>query len=117
MVPYLVYRLIRKSLVSKRAAVKSTNLRTLPLAGKTFKPGDFAIAAIPVLMSVVFVAFCSAAGTWPLAGFGQPSTYVEDPTKSDIMWTYALMKAGTEGDATPFFWKTVRRLNAPFEAN
>ena len=97
--------------------MKSTNLRTLPLAGKTFKPGDFAIAAIPVLMSVVFVAFCSAAGTWPLAGFGQPSTYVEDPTKSDIMWTYASLKASTEGDATPFFWKTVRRLNAPFEAN
>ncbi len=33
------------------------------------------------------------------------------------MWTYGLLKAGTEGQATPFFWKTVRRLNAPFEAN
>ncbi len=33
------------------------------------------------------------------------------------MWTYGLLKAATEGEATPFFWKSVRRLNAPFEAN
>ena len=68
-------------------------------------------------MTLIFMAWCAATGVSTPADLGRPHTYVEDPTKSDVMWTYGLLKAGTEGQATPFFWKTVRRLNAPFEAN
>ncbi|NCA10988.1 hypothetical protein EBR56_04135 [bacterium] len=56
-------------------------------------------------------------GIWSAADIIQPPAYLEDQSKSDIMWVYAGQKASLEGEATPFVWKTVRRLNAPFEAN
>lgn len=33
------------------------------------------------------------------------------------MWAYTNLKANTVGEAAPFVWKTVSRLNAPFTAN
>jgi hypothetical protein len=76
--------------------------RWLPLAG---------------LLGLVLIAWCGSTATWSPADFGRPATYLEDPSKSDIVAVYTGLKASTEGDATPFFWKTIRRLNAPFEGN
>ena len=69
------------------------------------------------LLGLVLLGWCAATAIWSPADFGRPAAYLEDPSKSDIVAVYTGLKAGTEGQATPFFWKTVRRLNAPFEAN
>jgi len=77
----------------------------------------FAFAAMPAMLFLVSLAWCCSTGTSTLAGLSRPHAYVEDPAKSDIIWTYASLKAGTQGEATPLLWKTVGRLNAPFAAN
>jgi hypothetical protein len=69
------------------------------------------------LLVGVLLAWCSATSTWSAPDFGRPAAYVEDPSKSDIVAVYTGLKAVTEGEASPFFWKTVSRLNAPFTAN
>lgn len=47
----------------------------------------------------------------------RPAVYVEDSNKSDAIWSYAMLRANADGEAAPFFWKSVSRLNAPFVAN
>ena len=81
---------------------RGLNVTWLPLAG---------------LLVGVLLAWCSATSTWSAPDFGRPAAYVEDPSKSDIIAVYAGLKAGAAGEATPYFWKRVLRLNAPFEAN
>jgi hypothetical protein len=72
---------------------------------------------LAALLGLVLLGWCAATGTRSPADLGRPPAYLEDPSKSDIIAVFAGLKAGTEGEATPFLWKTVRRLNAPFEAN
>jgi hypothetical protein len=69
------------------------------------------------LLGLVFFAWCAATTVWSMADFLRPAAYVEDPSKSDIVAVYAGIKAGNEGQAVPFAWKNVSRLNAPFTAN
>jgi hypothetical protein len=76
--------------------------RWLPLAG---------------LLGLVLIGWCASTATWSPADLVRPPAYLEDPSKSDIVAVYAGLKAGTEGQALPFTWKTVSRLNAPFTAN
>ena len=77
----------------------------------------FNIVAIASLLACVVIGWCSSTATWSAADFVRPATYLEDPSKSDAVWSLALVKANGDGDAAPFFWKTVPRLNAPFTAN
>ena len=69
------------------------------------------------LLVLVLLGWCWSTNIWSPADLFRPPAYLEDPGKSDIMWAYASLKAGAEGDATPFFWKSASRLNAPFTAN
>jgi len=69
------------------------------------------------LLGLVLLAWCTATATWSPAEFMRAPAYIEDPGKSDIIAVYAGLEAGATGEATPFFWKRARRLNAPFEAN
>lgn len=69
------------------------------------------------LLLAVLVTWCFANAAWSIADWGRPPAYLEDPSKSDIVAVYAGMKAGAAGEASPFFWKSVSRLNAPFTAN
>ena len=78
---------------------------------------SFSNAVFSALLVATLLAWCSSTAIWSPADFGRPAAYLEDPSKSDIVAVYTGLKAGTEGQATPFLWKTVRRLNAPFEAN
>jgi len=84
------------------SAARSIVARWLPLAA---------------LLGTVLLAWCSATAIWSPAGFARPAAYLEDPGKSDIVAVYAGLRAGAAGEATPYFWKRVSRLNAPFEAN
>ena len=81
----------------------------------------FAISArllpLAALLGLVVLAWCASTAIWSTADFGRPAAYLEDPGKSDIVAVYAGLKAGASGEATPYFWKTVSRLNAPFTAN
>ena len=74
---------------------------------------------LPVMMLLVcvLIGWCSATGIWSPSTFGRPAAYLDDPSKSDIVLGYASLRASTEGEAAPFSWKTVSRLNAPFTAN
>jgi hypothetical protein len=72
---------------------------------------------LAALLALVVLAWCFANDTWSMADFTRPAAYVEDPTKNDIIAVYTSIKAGTEGEAAPFIWKSVSRLNAPFTAN
>ena len=72
---------------------------------------------VSALLVLVALAWCAATGIWSPAGFGKPVAYLEDPSKSDIVAVYAWLKASSAGEAVPFAWKTVSRLNAPFTAN
>jgi len=65
----------------------------------------------------VFLAWCGSMAIWSPAGFGRPAVYLDDPSRSDIVAVYTGLKANTAGEAAPFSWKTVSRLNAPFTAN
>ena len=82
-----------------------------------FKKGSSGWLTISSLLVVVAFAWCIATANGSLSDFRRPASYLEDPSKSDIMWVYASLKANTEGEASPMLWKTVSRLNAPFEAN
>jgi phosphoglycerol transferase len=84
---------------------------------KTTMPRLAGWRACAGLLALVLLGWCWATDIWSPAELFRPPAYLEDPAKSDIMWAYAALEAGAEGDATPFLWKTVRRLNAPFEAN
>ena len=72
---------------------------------------------LAVLLVTVVLAWCAANGIGSPADFGRAPAYVEDPSRGDIVAVYAGLQAAREGDAPPFFWKRVRRLNAPFEAD
>jgi len=81
-------------------------------------PSVLARARLPAgLLGLVLVGWCAATETWTLAEFARPPAYLENPAKSDIIAVYAGLRAGAAGEATPFFWKRVSRLNAPFEAS
>ena len=69
------------------------------------------------LLGLVFLAWCGSMAISSPAGFARPVAYLEDPNKSDIILGYATLRANSAGDAAPFSWKTVSRLNAPFTAN
>jgi phosphoglycerol transferase len=73
--------------------------------------------SIVALLGIVVLGWCAATATWSLADLARPPAYLEDPSRADIIAVYAGLTAGAEGEATPFFWKRVGRLNAPFEAN
>ena len=73
--------------------------------------------SIVALLGVVVLGWCAATATWSLADLARSPAYLEDPSRADIIAVYAGLTAGAEGEATPFFWKRVGRLNAPFEAN
>ena len=72
---------------------------------------------LAALLGLVFLAWCGSTAIWSPADFGRPAAYLEDPSKSDIVAVYTGLKASTVGEAAPFSWKTVSRLNAPFTAN
>ncbi len=72
---------------------------------------------LAALLGVVVLGWCSATDTWSGADLVRPPAYIEDPSKSDLIGGYAELKADTAGEATPFLWKTVSRLNAPFVAS
>jgi hypothetical protein len=74
---------------------------------------------VPLAALLVCVVFASSDVTRiGFAGWlGRPSSYLDDPSKSDIIAVFAGLKATTEADAIPFAWKSVSRLNAPFAAN
>jgi phosphoglycerol transferase len=74
-------------------------------------------AWLTVLLAVVAIAWCAATATRSLQDFARPASYLEDPSKSDVMLAYAALETNTEGEAAPFVWKLVSRLNAPFTAN
>jgi phosphoglycerol transferase len=69
------------------------------------------------LLGLVLLAWCASTAIWSPSDFGRPASYLEDPSKSDIVAVYTGLKASTVGEAAPFSWKTVSRLNAPFTAN
>ena len=75
------------------------------------------LLAPAALLGIVALGWCAATATWSLADLARPPAYLEDPSRADIIAVYAGLTAGAEGEATPFFWKRVERLNAPFEAN
>ena len=75
------------------------------------------ILTVASLLVCVAIGWCSNSAIWSPADFGRPAAYLEDPSKSDIVFGYASLRANTEGEAAPFFWKSVSRLNAPFTAN
>ena len=72
---------------------------------------------LAVLLGLVGLAWCASTANWSPVDFGRPAAYLEDPSKSDIIAVYTGIKASTDGEAAPFAWKTVFRLNAPFAAN
>lgn len=47
----------------------------------------------------------------------QPLAYTEDPEKSDVIATYAGLKAGAAGRMMPLVWKHVDELGAPYGAD
>ena len=72
---------------------------------------------ILLLLVVVALAWCSANGIWSLAALAEPTAYIEDSEKSDIIHQFALLKATTRGEFPLLSWKTVAHLGAPFTAN
>jgi phosphoglycerol transferase len=71
---------------------------------------------LAALLVTVALAWCAANGVRSPADLGRPPAYLEDPSRGDVVAVYAGLQAMREGDSPPFFWKRVRRLNAPFEA-
>jgi hypothetical protein len=59
------------------------------------------------LLALVALGWCSAAAIWTPATFIRPASYLEDATKSDTTWAFAILKANVTGEAAPFSWKTV----------
>ena len=74
-------------------------------------------AWVAVLLALVTIAWCAATATGTLKDLTRPASYLEDPSKSDVLLAYAVLETNTEGEAAPFFWKIASRLNAPFNAN
>jgi phosphoglycerol transferase len=72
---------------------------------------------IGALLTVVLFAWCSAnAVTRPQALF-RSTAYVENVEKSDVLYTYANIKAISAGQLRPFLWKFVKQMNAPYEGD
>jgi hypothetical protein len=76
-----------------------------------------ALLAPAALLALVAGGWCAAMAMFATADFGRAPAYVEDSSKSDMVWGIAASRAMADGQNSPFFWKTVSRLNAPFEAN
>ena len=72
---------------------------------------------ISLLLVIVAIAWCSANGIWSPAKLAQPTAYIEDPEKSDVIHALALIKAATNGDLPVLRWKAIVHLGAPFTAN
>ena len=125
------------SVIGPDKDTSAARARTVPSAGKQTHPfclsADFmercgmpsadALRAsshwqpVAALLGLVLIAWCAANGIrWP-GDLARPAAYLEDPNKSDIIAVYAGLEAGAAGEASPFFWKRISRLNAPFEAN
>jgi phosphoglycerol transferase len=69
------------------------------------------------LIAVVALAWCSANGIWTSAAFAEPTAYIEDPEKSDVVHQFALLKVTARGEFPLLAWKTVEQLGAPFTGN
>jgi phosphoglycerol transferase len=67
-----------------------------------------------VLLVVVGWSWCDAYGIRSEADWAQPLAYTEDPEKSDVIGTYAGLKAAAAGNMLPLAWKRVDELGAPF---
>jgi hypothetical protein len=68
------------------------------------------------LLVLTAVMWCVAYGKFSASSWALPTTYV-DPVYSDFLATAGLVKAISEGQWTPFGWKTVPQLAAPEIAN
>ena len=69
------------------------------------------------LLSMVAIAWCAVTATGSFSDLARCVSYTEDPSRGDVILAYAALEANNEGDAHPFFWKSISRLNAPFTAN
>jgi len=72
---------------------------------------------LAALLALILFEWFAGTANRSYRDFATSASYLEDPSKSDIVWVYATLKANTNGEAAPFFWKNVARLNAPFTAN
>lgn len=96
-----------------KASQPSASVPTQPSSASRYG----SLPPLSMLLACVLLGWCSAAAIWSPSGFGRPPAYIDDPNKSDILWSFALLKANTDAESPPFLWKTVSRLNAPFTAN
>jgi phosphoglycerol transferase len=80
-------------------------------------PSGIDALLLGVLLVVVGWAWCDGHGIRTEADWSQPLAYIEDPEKSDVISTYAGLKAAAAGQMPPLFWKHVPELGAPFGSN
>lgn len=79
-------------------------------------PDRIDLAAIAGLVVLCTLAWCSANAVWSIAALREPTAYL-DPEKCDVIHVFAAMKAGSEGQFIPCWWKDVKELGAPYSAN
>ena len=77
-------------------------------------PARIDVVLLGVLLAVVGWSWCGAYGIRSEADWAQPLAYTEDPEKSDVIATYAGLKAAAAGQMVPLAWKHVDELGAPF---
>ena len=80
-------------------------------------PSTLDTVVVLILVTGCFLAFCGAHSAWSLSDWRRPNGYIENPENADILWTFASLKAGADGQARPFVWKRVTELGAPHDAN
>jgi hypothetical protein len=69
------------------------------------------------LLFIVLLAWCAANRISTPEAVLDCTCYTENPEKSDVINAYVNIKAVAEGQWVPFGWKSVKSLNAPYEAN
>jgi len=75
------------------------------------------LGVVAVLACTVAITWCMAFDKWTVSQWQQPLAYIENAEKSDVIYTFATLKAGARGQFIPFVWKSVPELGAPNGAN
>jgi len=75
------------------------------------------LLAISILGVSAVLCWCSANNRWTWASLAYPTSYLDDPERSDFFGNATYIRASDNWLGLPIFWKTVPELGAPYDGN
>jgi len=75
------------------------------------------LLAVAIVAGIAVLGWCAANDKWTTRSLTYPSTYLDDPERSDFFSGAAYVKASDNWLALPILWKTVPQLGAPYDGN